>query len=383
MRDTVTSLKQVQFREKLEHFLINGLAVTGAVSYNITQDPDGVKLFTNGFQDFKLLIRGTGEDIPTFNIDVYYKRGGVGQEASIGAKTTIVVPAITKDVGWVAVDLVLNSAQLQLSEYIDLVFDLPAPTTAAYNVSMMMLKIATLDYAFGVNGAGISSGSSSSSGLDGIYSVANGDYNVTVAGSNKIAKIVNPGFTVEANNIVYAFLRDSAGERSILPLSTISVAASGSDYDVTFTDKESNFAATDVVEIYTAGPEKGLDKRVGAYRAQIINSDHLQKLELFGFIDVTNVAAATYREIINFKGRDNATINVICSGGVTVDIFGTNNQAADDTADTGWVSLSATSIIDTTDGWVITGQEPWDRIMIKYVTSDASNALEVDCVIGG
>ena len=125
------------------------------------------------------------------------------------------------------------------------------------------------------------------------------------------------------------------------------------------------------------------DRIINANRHINISPDHLQKQDGEGAIDVTNVAAATYREVFQFAGYDNATIGVICAGGVTVSLFGTNNPDADDTADTGWISISGSTIVDTTDGWVITGQEPWDRIMIKYVTSDASNSLVVDYKFGG
>lgn len=120
-----------------------------------------------------------------------------------------------------------------------------------------------------------------------------------------------------------------------------------------------------------------------AGRKTEINPDHLVKKPSLLFIDETNVAAATYRVVLDFNGYDNATVNVICAGGVTVDIFGSNNALADDTADTGWVSLSATSIVDNTDGWVINGQEPWAKLMIKYVTSDASNSIAADANFGG
>jgi len=111
--------------------------------------------------------------------------------------------------------------------------------------------------------------------------------------------------------------------------------------------------------------------------------DNWVKKPYESLVSETNIAAATYRVEIDMDGYDNATIDVICSGGVSVDIFGTDNPDADDTADTGWVSLSGTTITDTTDGWVLTGQEAWRKLMIKYVTSDTSNAIDVDVNLGG
>jgi hypothetical protein len=111
--------------------------------------------------------------------------------------------------------------------------------------------------------------------------------------------------------------------------------------------------------------------------------DNWVKKPYESLVSETNIAAATYRVEIDMDGYDNATIDVICSGGVSVDIFGTDNPDADDTADTGWVSLSGTTITDTTDGWALTGQEAWRKLMIKYVTSDTSNAIDIDVNLGG
>ena len=235
------------------------------------------------------------------------------------------------------------------------------------------------------SGSGGSGGSVSGtlSSSEGIYSRGTGDFNVTVAGSSKVAKIVSPGFSIEDIQILSAFLYNSSGEKETIPISNVTVAASGSDFDVTFSDKSDNFDAADNVEIFVAGPRKAVDLITNVLRMINVSPDHLVKNPGEGVIDVTNVAASTYREVFDFDGYDNATIDVICAGGVTVSLFVTDNPDADDSADTGWVSASATTITDTTSGWVLSGQEPWDRIMIKYVTSDSSNSLVVDYKFGG
>jgi hypothetical protein len=257
MRDTVGTLRQVQFREKFEHFLISDAAITAPTAYNIIKDDDNIKLFTNGFQDFKLLFRCTGENIPTFDIDVYYKRGGVGREAVIGSYSTVSVPEITKDVGWVAVELGLNSANLQISEYIELVFSLPAPAVASYTANMMLLKLNTLDYAFGANSSGADS---SSSGLDGVYSVANGDFIVSTTASSRVATISGLPFSpLSENNILYAYYRNTSGEKVNIPTSSLTVSASGLNWTVEFNDLSSTFDGTEDVEIYIAGDIRGYD----------------------------------------------------------------------------------------------------------------------------
>jgi hypothetical protein len=133
------------------------------------------------------------------------------------------------------------------------------------------------------------------------------------------------------------------------------------------------------------GPWAAPDDRIAKTRkVRETFPDNWVKKPYESLVSETNITAAgTYRVEIDMDGYDNATIDVICSGGVSVDIFGTDNPDADDTADTGWVSLSATTITDTTDGWVLTGQEAWRKLMIKYVTSDTSNAIDVDVNLGG
>jgi hypothetical protein len=119
--------------------------------------------------------------------------------------------------------------------------------------------------------------------------------------------------------------------------------------------------------------------------ARYINSypDHLVRTDRQAFIDVSNVAAGTYREIINSYGRDCGTVTLIAAGGCTVSLWGTDNADADASSDTGWVQLDPTTFTDTTGGWSITGQEPFHRLMIKYVMSDSSNSLVVDVLLGG
>lgn len=111
------------------------------------------------------------------------------------------------------------------------------------------------------------------SGLDDLTtrSVSKGSYSVTVAGSSKVAQIVDPGFTVDEINIVKAYLYDTAGARQDIPLSTLSIAADSSSYNVTFSDKSDNFNANDTVEIVTVTSPYTIDETADAQKVAEVN----------------------------------------------------------------------------------------------------------------
>jgi hypothetical protein len=98
-------------------------------------------------------------------------------------------------------------------------------------------------------------------------------------------------------------------------------------------------------------------------------------------IDKTNVAAATYR--VSFSGIDfrHEFIHMNCSGGVIMTLWATADDTADTTADTGWVEITngVMGIATITDsegiGVIDTAWKPL-KFMVKYVTSDATNAID-------
>jgi len=96
-------------------------------------------------------------------------------------------------------------------------------------------------------------------------------------------------------------------------------------------------------------------------------------------IDEANVAASTYRKEFTVEGYRNFVFHLNGSGGVTMTLWTTLDDTTDETADTGWVRVDPTIFPDLVDGetvfYVDTPQMPL-KYMIKYVTSDATNAVD-------
>ena len=119
----------------------------------------------------------------------------------------------------------------------------------------------------------------------------------------------------------------------------------------------------------------------GALKVTVLNPDYNHFTGVEHIIDEAKVDADTYRVIIHFDSYKNASLHLKGSGGVTFTIWGSNDSTADSSADTGWVDLStkimgSSSLVDSEDLYFIDSSFVVDRLMIKYVTSDSSNAVD-------
>lgn len=90
---------------------------------------------------------------------------------------------------------------------------------------------------------------------NGVYSVAGGHFTATPTSGSKVVVLSDPGFTINARNIGSAFYWSdvaSVKTRHDIPIGNLSIAGNS----ITFNDKDSNFDASDEVEIYLLGPDK-------------------------------------------------------------------------------------------------------------------------------
>lgn len=128
--------------------------------------------------------------------------------------------------------------------------------------------------------------------------------------------------------------------------------------------------AINVVTDYTHGADKTLE----------INPDYAQWISVVHAVDETNLDAGAYRKIIEgLEDYRKVNLQLKGSGGVTFTVYATNDSTADDTADTGWIPITSsyytTPITDTqTSADVDFAAE---RLMVKYETTDATNAVDV------
>ncbi len=124
------------------------------------------------------------------------------------------------------------------------------------------------------------------------------------------------------------------------------------------------------------------DFGVGAKKTSEQNPEYAHTTSVEHPVDATNQTAASYRTIIQMDTYVAASLHLKGSGGVTFTVWASNDSTADDTADTGWVDISSTvlgaaSLVDSEGIYFLDTRIVVDRIMIKHVTSDASNATDI------
>jgi hypothetical protein len=114
---------------------------------------------------------------------------------------------------------------------------------------------------------------------------------------------------------------------------------------------------------FKVGPDGGLAK-------------DLQKIS--SFVSETDLAASTYRYIFDLADYKAYGIQWSVSGGVTIEHFLSLDDSADDSSDTGWVQVTSFGSQVDNDGLYerdiyVTA----DRGMIKIVTADATNSIDI------
>lgn len=101
-----------------------------------------------------------------------------------------------------------------------------------------------------------------------------------------------------------------------------------------------------------------------------------------GLVESTNLTATTRRvELTNAIRYDYFSLHMEGSGGVTFTVWYTLNEDADTTADTDWVDVTndlcgSASIVDD-EAVCVQNAKLRGRYMVKYVTSDATNAVDI------
>ncbi len=99
-------------------------------------------------------------------------------------------------------------------------------------------------------------------------------------------------------------------------------------------------------------------------------------------VSVTNVASGTYRVAVDHQNYNDGSLQWNISGGVTLTFWASNDEDADATADTGWEDITVrvtgnTSEVDNSGIAFLDTKFRANQIMVKYVTSDSSNAVDV------
>ena len=97
-------------------------------------------------------------------------------------------------------------------------------------------------------------------------------------------------------------------------------------------------------------------------------------------IDETNKAVGTYRVRANTEYYRGVSAHCECSGGTTMTIWYSNKDDPSTSSDSDWVQESGFSVTDSKDMYVSNMYEKYKWIMVKYVTTTTTNAIECDLI---
>ncbi len=157
-----------------------------------------------------------------------------------------------------------------------------------------------------------------------VYSNASGDFTAT---ANSGAKTITvSGFSVSAENVVpgVAYVADSSGNVSKLPLTNISVSSNV----ITLSDMDANFASGDEVVLFLIGAPREHDSGTDSKKVFEINplsEHHLEET----LADETNGTDGTYYYYVDMDGYKHFSSQLELSGGsgtCTVTVEATNQD---------------------------------------------------------
>lgn len=242
--------------------------------------------------------------------------------------------------------------------------------TLTTNSDGKLLTIADIILATGNNLIGSSDGT-------------NPDFTVTYAGSNTLTIGNYPnGSTLNVSDIVFIRVQNSIGNHvETLSIQDLTLSISGST--LTITGFSNDFESDDVFIIGTNVRAKdAFDSGLDNIKTNRQNPEYEHYTSVIHLVDETNLDADTYRYIINMESYKNLSLHLKGSGGVTFTVWASNDDTADDSADAGWVDISSdvlggASITDDEGIYFIDTSYIPERLMIKVVTSDATNAVDI------
>lgn len=140
------------------------------------------------------------------------------------------------------------------------------------------------------------------------------------------------------------------------------------------------FTTGDVVSLALIGPDKAYVAVNNANQVIPLVLDSLRYTTPEPIIAVTNVAAATYRVMFSMKDFSNNSIQWALVGGASIKLYTTNDGNDDTTAIGNWqqdVSGDAPSGTDTSGHYFMDTKLKCLNMMIEYITTDATNAIDL------
>lgn len=193
-------------------------------------------------------------------------------------------------------------------------------------------------------------------------------------GSSYVEETVSPLVNVTAGNAVAVDVSFDSLEYCDTAVITGTVTVP--------TDGEVEISISKIGGFNNTGDGSAYSSSANANRVEEIDPTTLHNVGPDHIVDELNQAAGTYRTIFSMENYKNASIHYDVSGGVTLTAWATNDDSADDSADTGWIDVStailgASSIVDDSGIAFLDTNIRVSRIMLKHVTSDTSNVSDV------
>lgn len=222
---------------------------------------------------------------------------------------------------------------------------------------------------------------------DYIYSTEQEDFTATTASGAKTVTISGLSFTLEDRHVIKIVKISSTGERTNLPLTTVTVSSGV----ITLSDMETAFTATDTVKVYLEGPKKSYDSDTNT---QLTSDQNTVDNDPEQLVDLTNQAAGTTYYEIPLQGYAKAALSYFITADtdftVALSVWVTSNPDATLSSDTDWVEKTtevfggAVSVNNTTDKdyeGLPSDLFPVNRAKVKIVVTDAgsgaANAVDV------
>jgi len=139
-------------------------------------------------------------------------------------------------------------------------------------------------------------------------------------------------------------------------------------------------------QLKNAGSMDSLDAVISssscALRMELVNPPQEQYNGGIHFVDESNQAAATYLKLWSRKTFLHGSIQWKISGGVTLKIYASNDETADTSSMNGWQDVTtqitgAATQVDNTGIAFLDTNMAFSKIMVEWVCSDATNAVDV------
>ncbi len=210
------------------------------------------------------------------------------------------------------------------------------------------------------------------------------DFTATYTSTTTITLSSLPFTISDSSQVVYLRMVPSSGDATVYVNGSGGVTLTVNSRVITIAGAGTPFASGDVYEVGINAQQKAYDSSTDQNKVSVGNADYAHTTSVEHLVDETNEAAASYRKVIQADTYKHMCIHLKGSGGVTFTVWASNDDTADDSADTGWVDVSTTvlgaaSLVDSEGIYFIDTAMMPERYMIKHVTSDSSNATDIWC----